>query len=64
MRHKIMDTILNEKRTVDYVLEHLNDINFDPEFYKNYGREIITKYNQETGSSLKLKKKNLLNIFG
>ena len=64
LRHELLDKWLNEKRTVNYVLERLKDANFDPEFYKSYEQEIIKKFNIEMGSNIKPKKKNLLNIFG
>jgi len=47
MRHDFFDRILNEKRTVDYVLEHLADANFDPEFYKLHEQEIVAKFNNK-----------------
>lgn len=64
LRHEIFDRWLTEERNVDYVMEHLIDANFDPEFYKNYEKEIISKYNSGFGKSLESKKKNLARIFG
>ena len=58
MRHEFFDKILNEKRTVDYVLEHLADANFDPEFYKLHEKEIVAKFNQENNTNIQLKKKS------
>lgn len=63
MRHEIFDRWLTEKRNVDYVMEHLVDANFDPEFYKQYESEIVSKYNSEYNTSLKTKKKSLARIF-
>lgn len=63
MRHEIFDRWLTEHRDVDYVIEHLVDANFDPEFYKNYEGEIVAKYNSDIGKSLKSKRKNLKRIF-
>jgi len=63
MRHEIFDRWLTEERTADYVLEHLADANFDPEFYKHYEKAITAAYNSETGKSLKSKKKSLKRIF-
>ncbi|WP_405292101.1 NAD(P)/FAD-dependent oxidoreductase [Algibacter sp. Ld11] len=63
MRHEFFDKILNEKRTVDYVLEHLADANFDPEFYKLYEKEIVAKFNQENNTNIQLKKKSWKRIF-
>lgn len=63
MRHEYFDKALTEKQTVDYVLEHLADANFDPEFYKLHEPEIVSKFNKENNSNIKLKKKNWKNIF-
>lgn len=63
MRHEIFDRWLTEERDVDYVMEHLSDANFDPEFYKQYETEIVSKYNSEYGKSIKSKKKSLVRIF-
>ena len=63
MRHAFFDRMLNEKRTVDYVLEHLADANFDPEFYKLHESEIVAKFNQENNTNIQLKKKSWKRIF-
>ncbi|MFT4575185.1 MAG: NADPH-dependent 2,4-dienoyl-CoA reductase/sulfur reductase-like enzyme [Polaribacter sp.] len=63
MRHEFFDRILNEKRTVDYVLEHLADANFDPEFYKLHEQEIVAKFNSENDTNIQLKKKSWKRIF-
>jgi len=63
MRHEVFDRWLTEKRTVDEVVEHLKDANFDPEFYTQYEEAIVTKYNSERGTTIKPKKKNWKRIF-
>jgi NADPH-dependent 2,4-dienoyl-CoA reductase/sulfur reductase-like enzyme len=63
MRHAFFDRILNEKQSVDYVLEHLTDANFDPEFYKLHEAEIVAKFNQENNTNIQLKKKSWKRIF-
>ena len=63
MRHEIFDRWLTEEQDVDYVMEHLADANFDPEFYKNYEQEIASKFNTDFNKSLKSKKKSLKRIF-
>lgn len=63
MRHEIFDRWLTEERNVDYVMEHLADANFDPEFYKHHEASILSKYNSDSGKSLKTKKKNIKRIF-
>ncbi len=62
-RHEVFDHWLNKKRDVDFVMEHLIDANFDPEFYKNFESQIVSKYNSDFGKSIMLKKKNLKRIF-
>lgn len=36
---------IEEGKTIAYVLEHLSEANFDPEFFKQYERELVAKYN-------------------
>ena len=40
MRHDFFDRILTEKRSVDYVIDHLPHANFDPEFYSHFENDI------------------------
>ena len=63
MRHQAFDKWLSENRSVEYVLEHLPDANFDPEFYKQHEKEIIEKFNVENGTILKAKKRNWKTLF-
>ncbi|MDC0106623.1 NAD(P)/FAD-dependent oxidoreductase [bacterium] len=63
MRHEIFNRWLDQNKTIDYVLEHLEIAHFDPEFYKTYYNQVIKKYNTENNSSLQLKKKNWSQIF-
>jgi len=44
MRHETFDTWLTEERNVDYVINHLSEANFDPEFYKTYEADILSKF--------------------
>ena len=63
MRHEVMDRWLTEDRSVDFVVEHLIDANFDPEFFKHYEAEIAAAYNKEFGTQINPKKKSLKRIF-
>ena len=63
LRHELFDRWLTENRSVNYVMEHLADANFDPEFYANFEKDIIRAYNGERGTDLKARKKNSKNIF-
>ncbi|WP_375238503.1 NAD(P)/FAD-dependent oxidoreductase [Aurantibacter sp.] len=63
MRHEIFDKWLTEKRDMDYIMTHLKDANFDPEFYKQYENEILTTYDSEFGTSIVPVKKSWKRIF-
>ena len=63
MRHEFFDKILTDKKSVEYVLEHLADANFDPEFFKLHEPEIIAKFNKENNTNIQLKKKSWKRIF-
>ncbi|MFC6268717.1 NAD(P)/FAD-dependent oxidoreductase [Frigoriflavimonas asaccharolytica] len=47
MRHEFFDAVLNEKKSVDFVIQHLNKANFDPEFYKHYEQEIQAQFKSQ-----------------
>lgn len=46
MRHEVFDRWLTEQRTTDYVMEHLAQASFDPEFYKKHENAILAAYNK------------------
>lgn len=41
-RHRVCERWVDERRSVDHVLEHLDQANFDPEFYERHEQEIAT----------------------
>ncbi len=47
MRHETFDKWLKEKRDVDYVMNHLPEANFDPEFYSKFENDILSAYNNQ-----------------
>ncbi|RFN58875.1 NAD(P)/FAD-dependent oxidoreductase [Marixanthomonas ophiurae] len=47
MRHEVFDRWLNEKRDVNYVINHLKQANFDPEFYRKYEKKILSAYKNQ-----------------
>lgn len=47
MRHDVFNTWLTEKRDVDYVMNHLAEANFDPEFYNHYESDILSAFNKQ-----------------
>jgi len=62
-RHEVCEKWISEKTHIEEVLSNLTLANFDPEFFSSYERLLVDTYNQETGSSLKLKqKKSLSNV--
>ena len=63
LRHEIFDRWLTEKRTIAYVMEHMADANFDPEFYRTYEKDIVNQFNSDFGKTVKSKKKSLKQIF-
>lgn len=44
MRHETFDRWLTEKRDVDYVIQHLSEANFDPEFYSRFENDILKAF--------------------
>lgn len=58
LRHELMDEHLTKGSSIEEVLVHLNDSNFDPEFFKRYETAIVAKFNSDFKTELKLKKKS------
>ncbi len=44
MKHQVFDRWLNEKRSVNYVIENLKEANFDPEFFRRYEGEVLKEF--------------------
>ena len=63
MRHEKFNLWLTEKQSIQYVLKHLKDANFDPEFYSLYEKQIIAKFNLENNTQLRVKSKSWKRIF-
>jgi len=63
LRHEVCDRWIKEERSIDHVIAHLRDANFDPEFYKQHESAIVTAYNRQTGSNVQLKKRSWARIF-
>ena len=63
MRHEIFNRWLDQNKSIDFVLEHLENAHFDPEFNKTHYKEILGKFNAEHHKNLQLKKKNWSQIF-
>lgn len=58
LRHHVLDAWLKDGRTIDYVMAHLKDANFDPEFYKAHEKAVVTAFNQAHGVSIDVKKRS------
>jgi len=48
MRHEVFDRWLTEARSTDYVVAHLKEANFDPEFFKKLEPSILAAYHGQT----------------
>ncbi len=46
MRHEVCDRWLKENRTIFYVMEHLAEVDFNPEFYSKSEYEILKQFNE------------------
>lgn len=57
LRHVVLDQMLEEERTVDHLLEHWRDANFDPEFYRDHADDLVSKFNAEFGTSIQPRSK-------
>jgi hypothetical protein len=48
-RHTVCERWIAERRPVDYVLAHLSEAHFDPEFYRRYEPEIGCVFKEQKG---------------
>ena len=55
MHHEFFDNVLNDKKTVDFVVDNLKKANFDPEFFKTFESEIAAAFNNEFAAATLLK---------
>ncbi|MFT6828277.1 MAG: NAD(P)H-nitrite reductase large subunit [Roseivirga sp.] len=46
MRQETFDKWLTEERPIDYVIDHLKQANFDPEFYKHHEKKILKSFKE------------------
>ncbi len=44
LRHQVCDRWISERRTLDYVMHHLAEAHFDPEFTRRHERTIMESY--------------------
>ncbi len=63
LRHEFFNAVLEQEKTIDYVLEHFEEAVFDPEFYPTYQKEIVAQFNREQKTTISIKKKHWINFF-
>lgn len=44
LRHEVCEQWIDGNKTMEYIMQHLKDANFDPEFYRHYEQEIKEKW--------------------
>jgi len=44
LRHKLCDEWIKTEKTMDYVLNHLEELNFDPEFFQKFAPQVKSKF--------------------
>jgi len=44
LRHEVFDQWIQEKKSIEYVIDNLKTANFDPEFFKHYEAEITQNF--------------------
>jgi len=60
--HNLCDKWLQEKITVDEVMQNIDKLNFDPEFFDKNESQIIEAYNLQTGKNIKRKRKRFFSF--
>ncbi len=46
MKHEVFDRWLTQEKDLEYVVEHLKEANFDPEFYTHFEKDIQKQFQQ------------------
>ena len=46
-RQDVCEKWINEGRDIKFVLEHLHDANFDPEFFQRHESDLVDVFNTE-----------------
>jgi NAD(P)H-nitrite reductase large subunit len=62
LRHAVCDKWLQEKRKIDDVMANLKQLNFDPEFFTRYEKDILSVYNKKLGKNIKLNTKKMFSF--
>ncbi|HMP30782.1 MAG TPA: NAD(P)/FAD-dependent oxidoreductase, partial [Saprospiraceae bacterium] len=61
-RHKVCEKWIQDKTSIEEVLQNLSLANFDPEFFREYEEELVKLYNKQEGTNFTLKKKRRLGL--
>ena len=57
-RHRVCEAWIQENRSLEYVVQHLGEANFDPEFFEECEQYVIAEYNRRfPAQNLTLKRK-------
>lgn len=64
LRHELMDAWIAGEKTMEFVMEHLRDANFDPELYRSFEQDVVNAFNDQYKTSVKPKKKDWGIILG
>ena len=63
-RHEVCDRWIRSNKDIQYVMEHLEEANFDPEFFQRHEDDIIQKFTQTyPDRPIKRKRKNTIAAF-
>lgn len=52
LRHECFDRWLRDERSIDYVIDHLKEANFDPEFFERCETEIAQVFKEATSAAV------------
>jgi len=50
LRHACFDKWLREKKKIQFVMEYLDEANFDPEFFPRYETQIVAAWGARSGA--------------
>ncbi len=64
LRQVVCEKWMNEKQSLEYVLEHLGEVMFDPEFTEQHEKAIIEYYNRSNPDKKTLQLKRKRGLFG
>lgn len=63
IRHELCDQWLRTETPLEYVMSHLHQLNFEPEFTEAYHHQILETFNSMNGRNIPVKKKKAFLFF-